>query len=51
VVGKNLLEPEVEEVIGGLLLVDGDEFIKVKGFADFEDVGGEYFFEAEFKTA
>jgi hypothetical protein len=51
VVGKDLLEPEVEEIVGGLLLVDGDEFIKVEGFADFEDVGGEYFFEAEFETA
>ncbi len=50
-VGKDLLEPEVEEIVGGLLLVDGDEFIKVEGFADFEDVGGEYFFEAEFETA
>ena len=51
VVGEDLLEGEVEEVVGGLLLVDGDELIKVEGFTDFEDVGGEYFFEAEFETA
>ncbi len=51
VVGEDLLEGEVEEVAGGLLLVDGDEFVEVEGFADFEDVGGEDFFEGEFEAA